>query len=51
MGKEYLVYLVGVCIFGLVYYEIKFWLDNDFIFVIGGVVYLIFLRVLAKKVT
>lgn len=50
MGKEHLVYLVGVCVFGLFYDEIKFWLNNDFMLVSGVVIYLIFLRILAKKV-
>ncbi len=49
MRKEFIIYLIGISILGLFYYEIKFRLDNDLLFVILGIVYVVALSLFASR--
>jgi len=45
---RYLVYVVGILLLGFFYYPIKVFINNDIVFVVVAVLYLVILRVLGS---
>jgi hypothetical protein len=47
MSKDY-IYMIGIFLFGLVYYVVKSFTENDVLFVLGAIIYLLLLRCVAE---
>ena len=47
---RYLVYVIGILLLGFFYYPIKVLINNDIVFVVVAVIYLVFLRILGSYI-
>jgi hypothetical protein len=50
-SRQFIVYLIGVCLLGLFYQPVKAALGGDWLFVVCVFAYLVVLRLLGKLVT
>lgn len=50
MNKDYGVYFIGILLLGFFYYPIKQYINDDTVFVIAAISYLLILRYIASRV-